>query len=54
MPYPIIFGQGKKLFAYGAAPRTFTLVESHVGKTGVIAARYIRAGEVKTGTVGDN
>ncbi|HJP96466.1 MAG TPA: dihydrofolate reductase family protein [Candidatus Saccharimonadales bacterium] len=53
MTYPIILGQGKKLFAEGAAPRTFTLTESHVGKTGVIAARYVRAGEVKTGTVGD-
>jgi len=52
MTYPIILGQGKKLFADGAAPRTFTLAESHVGKTGVIAARYTRAGEVKTGTVG--
>lgn len=52
MTYPIILGQGKKLFADGAAPRTFTLTESHVGKHGVIAARYSRAGEVKTGTVG--
>lgn len=52
MTHPIILGQGKKLFADGAAPRTFTLVESRVGKTGVIAARYARAGEVKTGTVG--
>ena len=53
MTYPIILGQGKKLFADGAAPRTFVLAESHVGKTGVIAARYVRAGEVETGTVGD-
>jgi len=53
MTYPIILGQGKKLFADGAAPRTFTLTESHVGKAGVIAARYVRAGEVKTGAVGE-
>lgn len=52
MTHPVILGQGKKLFADGAAPRSFTLLESHVGKTGVIAARYARAGEVKTGTVG--
>ena len=51
MTYPLILGQGKKLFADGAAPRTFTLVESQVGNTGVITARYVRAGEVKTGTV---
>jgi dihydrofolate reductase len=53
MTYPIILGQGKKLFAEGAAPRTFVLAESHIGKTGVIAARYVRAGKVETGTVGD-
>jgi dihydrofolate reductase len=53
MTYPLILGQGKKLFAEGAAPRTFTLTESHIGKTGVIVARYARAGEVKTGTVGE-
>jgi len=53
MTYPIILGQGKKLFADGAAPRTFTLIESHAGKTGAVVARYARAGEVKTGTVGE-
>ena len=51
--YPIVLGQGKKLFADGAAPRTFTLTESHIGKTGAIAARYTRAGAVKTGTIGE-
>lgn len=53
MTYPIILGQGKKLFAEGAHSRTFTLVESHVGKAGVIAARYVLAGDVKTGVVGE-
>lgn len=53
MTYPVILGQGKKLFADGAAPRTFTLAEGKVGKSGAIAGRYERAGEVKTGTVGE-
>src|SRR5581483_8363192 len=53
MVYPLVLGQGKKLFADGAAPKTFVLTESHVGKKGVIAARYTKAGEVKTGRVGD-
>lgn len=53
MTYPIILGQGKKLFSDGAAPRTFTLVESHVGNTGVVVARYVRAGAVETGSVGE-
>lgn len=53
MTYPIILGQGKKLFSEGAAPRTFTLIENRIGKLGVIVARYARAGSVKTGTVGE-
>ncbi len=53
MTYPVVLGQGKKLFADGAVPRAFKLVENHIGKTGVIIARYKRAGEVKTGTVGE-
>jgi dihydrofolate reductase len=53
MTYPIILGQGKKLFADGAAPRAFTVTESHIGETGLIVARYERAGEVETGTVGE-
>ncbi len=53
MTYPIILGQGKKLFSDGAAPRTFNLIENHVGKTGVVVSRYGRAGAVETGNVGE-
>ncbi len=53
MTYPIILGQGKKLFSDGAAPRTFHLVESHIGNRGVVVARYARAGAIKTGNVGE-
>ena len=53
MTYPLILGQGKRLFADGATPRTFTLIESHVGQKGVMATCYVRAGEVITGTVGE-
>ena len=51
MTYPIILGQGKKLFSDGAVPRTFTLIENHVGNKGVIVARYARAGAIATGNV---
>jgi len=51
MTYPIILGQGKKLFSEGAAPRTFTLIENHKGNKGVVVARYKRAGRVETGNV---
>jgi len=52
MIHPLILGEGKKVFADGAAPRAFTLTDSAVGKTGTIVAWYKRAGEVTTGTMG--
>ena len=50
--YPLILGEGKKLFENDAMPAAFTLTESQVTSKGVIIASYKRAGEVKTGTVG--
>jgi dihydrofolate reductase len=38
MTYPLVLGQGKRLFAEGAAPRTFKLLNSVVGKSGTIGA----------------
>ncbi len=49
--YPIILGEGKKLFDSSAIPAAFTLTESNVTSTGVILAHYKRAGKVKTGNV---
>jgi dihydrofolate reductase len=51
--HPLTLGKGKKLFVDGAIPAAFTLIESTVTTTGVIIANYKRAGEVKTGTVGE-
>lgn len=51
--YPLTLGQGKKLFAEGTIPTAFKLTASSVTSNGVIMATYQRAGEVKTGTVGD-
>ncbi|MDR6570030.1 dihydrofolate reductase family protein [Chitinophaga sp. CC14] len=50
--YPVILGEGKKLFENGTIPAAFTLTESHVTPKGVIIASYKRAGEVVTGDVG--
>lgn len=50
MTYPLVLGQGKKVFADGAAPAAFTLTKSSVGPSGVVIAWYKRAGEVKTGS----
>ncbi|MDD8017529.1 MAG: dihydrofolate reductase family protein [Bacteroidota bacterium] len=51
--YPVTLGTGKKLLDNGTIPAVFTLTESLVTPTGVIIAKYRRAGEVKTGTVGE-
>lgn len=48
--HPITLGNGKRLFADGAIPAAFTLTEHTVTTTGVIIARYRRAGDVKTGS----
>ena len=50
--YPLILGEGKKLFDNGAMPAAFTLTESQVTTKGVIIASYKRAGEIITGDVG--
>lgn len=50
LTFPIVLGKGKKLFADDAAPGQFTLTESQTSTTGVIIARYKRAGAVTTGT----
>ena len=51
--YPIILGKGKKLFDDSSTPAGFTLTESTVTTSGVIAVSYKREGEVKTGTIGE-
>lgn len=51
--FPITLGSGKRLFAEGTIPAAFELTESKASPSGVIFANYTRAGEVKTGTVGD-
>jgi dihydrofolate reductase len=50
--HPLTLGKGKKLFDNGAMPAAFTLIESSITTTGVIIAYYMRAGKVRTGTVG--
>lgn len=52
MIHPLTLGSGKKLFGNGAIPAAFTLSETTITRSGVIIAHYLRAGEVKTGTVG--
>ena len=44
---PIVLGGGKKLFADGSAPHSFTLTSSRVSSTGVLIGHYERDGEIK-------
>jgi dihydrofolate reductase len=50
--FPITLGIGKRLFAGGAIPAGFKLLESEISPNGVIVASYGRAGKVKTGSFG--
>jgi dihydrofolate reductase len=51
--YPVVIGKGKKLFDENSIPRAFKLAESQTTSTGVMMVNYKKAGEVKTGTVGE-
>jgi dihydrofolate reductase len=51
--HPLTLGEGKKLFDNSAFPAAFTVAESSVTPSGVIIANYKRAGDVKTGNLGN-
>ena len=51
--YPVTLGSGKKLFDRGTIPATFTMSNGAITPQGVVFARYVRAGAIETGTVGD-
>jgi dihydrofolate reductase len=48
--FPLVLGSGKRLFAGGTIPASFTLSDSKVSPHGVIIASYKRVGEVQTGS----
>ena len=50
LTYPVVLGNGKRFFGSGARPAAFTIVQSVAAPSGVVAATYRRAGEVKTGS----
>jgi dihydrofolate reductase len=49
--FPITLGTGKRLFEKGTMPASFALIESKVTPSGILFAKYKRAGKVKTGSV---
>ena len=48
--FPVTVGSGRRLFAEGTAYAGFELIESSASPSGVILAKYRRAGEVKSGS----
>ena len=46
---PVVLGSGKKLFADGSAPHSYTLTRSRTSSTGLMVAHYERGGEVRIG-----
>ncbi len=50
--FPVVLGEGKRLFGEGAIPRTWRLTASATSPSGVVMASYERVGEVVTGSIG--
>lgn len=48
--YPVLLGPGKRLFGDDAQASAFRLEESTITRAGVFIARYVRGGEVRTGS----
>lgn len=51
--FPVVLGEGKRLFAPGTTPAGLTLTHSHATPAGVIYAVYERAGAPTYGMVGE-
>lgn len=52
--YPVVLGQGKKVFPDGAAAANLTLLGAEAGDNGAVSLRYAPApGPVRTGTMGE-
>jgi dihydrofolate reductase len=48
--YPLLLGRGKRLFGDDAQASAFSLAHSISTPSGVLITRYVRSGEVRTGT----
>jgi len=50
MTFPVVLGDGKRIFDRSVKPGALKLVDHFVSKTGVLFTTYEPAGEVRTGT----
>ncbi|MDD2701291.1 MAG: dihydrofolate reductase family protein [Sideroxydans sp.] len=48
--FPVVLGQGKRLFGENAKPCALHLVHSQTSSTGVVMSRYVPAGEIRPGS----
>jgi dihydrofolate reductase len=48
--FPVVLGKGKKLFGDGASPTALKLISSQVSGSGVTINKYVRGGQVMTGS----
>jgi dihydrofolate reductase len=48
--FPLVLGKGKKLFGDGAFPAAWKLVNSKVSGSGVTVNKYVRDGDIVTGS----
>jgi dihydrofolate reductase len=48
--YPVVLGHGKRVFDDNAQASAFALANSTSAASGVLVTRYVRSGEVRTGT----
>ena len=46
--FPVVLGEGKRLFENGVPPRGLTLVETQSTPSGILATRYAPAGRLET------
>lgn len=48
--FPVVLGKGKRLFGDGASPGKLKLVSSRASSTGVTVNKYVRDGDIVTGS----
>lgn len=51
--YPVLLGRGKRLFDDGTQASAFRLMVSRTTQAGVLVSRYVRDGDVRTGSFAD-
>jgi dihydrofolate reductase len=50
LTFPVVLGQGKRLFGAGAVPASLKLISSGTTSKGIVASVYRRGGKLQTGS----